>query len=161
MTTARAPGPATGRAGLTPARRALLVALRLVVVAGLGVDAAVHWSLAGAMDLAAPGGIGGGTLFRAQALLAAVTAVLVLVLGRWTTYLLAVLVAGSALVAVLAYTALPIPAIGPVPSMADPFWYPAKVASAVAEALAVVAALAALLLGPRRRRGPRGATAGR
>jgi len=149
MSAAPAPDPALRPAAST-GRRALLVGLRLVVVAGLAVDAAVHWSLAGAMDLAAPGGIGGGALFRGQAVLAAVTAVLVLLLARRATYLLAVLVAGSALVAVLAYAYLPVPAIGPIPAIVDPFWYPAKVTTAVAEALAVAAAVAALVLGDRR-----------
>lgn len=150
MSAAAAPDPSVRRA-VPAARRGLLLALRLVVVAGLAVDAVVHWSLAGAMDLAAPGGVGGGALFRGQAALAAVTAVLVLLLARRATYLLAVLVAGSALLAVLAYTYLPIPAIGPVPSMYDPFWYPAKAITAVAEALAVAAAAAALVLtSPRR-----------
>lgn len=150
MSAAAAPDPAHRRAAVTT-RRGLLLTLRLVVVAGLAVDAVVHWTLAGAMDLAAPGGLGGGALFRGQAVAAAITAILVLLLARRVTYLLAVLVAGSALVAVLAYTYLPIPAIGPVPSMYDPFWYPAKLISAVAEALAVAAAVTALALGARRR----------
>lgn len=149
MSAAPGPGPALRPVART-GRRAVLVGLRMVVVAGLAVDAAVHWSLAGAMDLDAPGGIGGGALFRGQAVLAAVTAVLVLLLARRATYVLAVLVAGSALAAVLAYAYLPIPAIGPIPSMYDPFWYSAKVITAVAEALAVAAAVAALVLGARR-----------
>ncbi|MFC7407134.1 hypothetical protein [Georgenia alba] len=114
--------------------------LRLLVVAALGVDAVVHLQLAEVMQLAAPGGLGGGTLFRAQAVLAGLAAVLLLVTGARAAYLLAGLAALSALVPVLLYTYVQVPAIGPVPSMYDPTWSTPKVVSAVAEALAFVLA---------------------
>ena len=125
--------------------------VRLLVVAGLAVDTVVHLRLADAMQLAAPGGIGGGTLFRVQAVAAAVVAVVVLVTGHRLAYLLAALVALSALGPVLLYTYVDVPAIGPVPSLHDPFWYPEKTLSAVAEAVALVLALVGFRLASRRR----------
>ena len=80
------------------------MALRLLVVATLAVDCTVHLRLAEAMHLAAPGGIGGGTLFRIQAVAAGLAAVLLLVTGRRLAYAVAALVALSALVPVLLYT---------------------------------------------------------
>lgn len=49
-------------------------AVRVAVVAALLVDAVVHFRLASGVQLAAPGGIGGGTLFRLQAGAAVVAA---------------------------------------------------------------------------------------
>lgn len=115
-------------------RAELLV--RALVVLGLAVDAAVHLRMAPVMDLAAPGGIGGGTLFRLQGGLAAVTAVVLLVTGRRRAYALALLVALSALGPVLLYHLVDVPAIGPIPSMHDPLWSPEKVVSVVGETLA-------------------------
>lgn len=113
-------------------------ACRLLVVAALGVDAYVHLHLAPAMQLAAPGGIGGGTLFRIQAVLAVAAALFLLLTGSRTAYAVAGLVALTALVPVLLYTYVNVPAIGPVPSMYDPTWYPEKLLSALAEGVAVV-----------------------
>lgn len=119
-----------GRGGRTE----LLV--RAVVVLGLAVDAFVHLRMAPVMDLAAPGGIGGGNLFRIQGALAGAAAVLLLFLPRWWTYAVAVLVALSALGPVLLYHFVDVPAIGPIPSMYDPLWSPEKVVTIIGEALA-------------------------
>ncbi|WP_156254230.1 hypothetical protein [Pseudactinotalea terrae] len=134
--------------------------LRLGVTAGLAVSAVVHWQLAEPIGLAAPGGIGGETLFRLQALAAALVALAVLVTGRWWAHAAALLVAGASLVAVLASTWFEIPAMGPVPSMYDPMWYPAKTASAVAEGLTVLLAAAALVRAGRHQPRPRPYAAG-
>lgn len=115
--------------------------VRLLVVLGLAVDAAVHLRMAPVMDLAAPGGIGGGTLFRLQGGLAAVSAVVLLLTGRRWAYVLALLVALSALGPVLLYHLVDVPAIGPIPSMHDPLWSPEKVVSIVGQTLAVVLSL--------------------
>ena len=123
--------------------------LRLGVTAGLLVEAVVHWYLAEPFGLAAPGGWGGDPVFRLQATAAAVAALLVLLTGRLAAYAFALLVAGSALAAVLAATWFVTPALGPIPAMHDPVWYPLKTLSAVAEGLTVLLAIAALL--PRRR----------
>lgn len=151
MTTRQRParaGPAVGSRG-TPAE--LLV--RGGVVLGLAVDAAVHLRLAPGMDVAAPGGVGGGTLFRLQGAFALLVAVVVLLVGRRWSYLLALAAALSALVPVVLYHLVDVPPLGPVPRMHDPLWSPEKVLSVVAEALAVVCALrGAVLVG----RAPRG-----
>lgn len=114
--------------------------VRVLVAAGLAVDAVVHQRLAPGMDIAAPDGIGGGNLFRIQGAVAAFAAVLLLVTGRWWAYAIAGLVALSALGPVLLYHFVNVPAIGPIPSMYDPLWSTAKVVSIVAESGAVVLA---------------------
>lgn len=146
--TARAPR----RTEMTTAARPGEWVIRLIVVAGLVVDAYVHLDLAGNAQLAAPGGVGGGTLFRMQAGAAVVVALLLLITGRRWAYGLAFLAGVSALVPVLLYTYVDVPAIGPIPSMYDPTWYPQKVLSAVAEAVAVALAVVGWFVsGPARR----------
>jgi hypothetical protein len=110
--------------------------VRAVVVLGLAVDAYVHLRMAPVMDIAAPGGIGGGNLFRIQGAVAGAAALLLLLVPRWWTYGVAVLVALSALGPVLLYHFVNVPAIGPIPSMYDPLWSPEKVVTIVGEALA-------------------------
>jgi hypothetical protein len=116
------------------------LAVRALVVLGLAVDAFVHLRMAPVMDIAAPGGVGGGTLFRLQGGIAAAAAVLLLLTARRWSYLVAALVALSALVPVLLYHFVDVPAIGPIPSMHDPLWSPEKVVSIVAEATSVILA---------------------
>jgi len=141
-----------GKSGDQSARRpAREFAIRLLVVAALAVDAYVHFDLADEMQLAAPGGIGGGTLFAIQAGAAIAAAVLLLLTGSRLAYVLAALVALSALVPVLLYTYVNLPALGPVPSLYDPTWYTAKVVSVVAEAVAVVLAVVGIAWAGRRR----------
>jgi len=141
-----------GKGGDHSARRpAREFAIRLLVVAALGVDAYVHFDLADEMQLAAPGRIGGGTLFVIQAGAAIAAAVLLLLTGSRLAYVLAALVALSALVPVLLYTYVNLPALGPVPSLYDPTWYTAKVVSVVAEAAAVVLAVVGIAWAGRRR----------
>lgn len=116
------------------------VLLRVGVAAALAVDAVVHIALAPRMEIAAPGGIGGGLLFQAQAGAAIVVAVVLLVRPSRLTYALAGLVLLSALAAVLLYALVNVPALGPIPSMYDPQWYPLKVFTAVAEAAGLLLA---------------------
>lgn len=124
--------------------------VRGVVVLGLAVDAVIHLGVAPAMELAAPDGLGGGFLFRAQATVAGLVAVLLLVTGRRWAYVLAGLVALSALGPVLLYHFVDVPAIGPIPSMYDPLWSPEKVISIVGEALALAFAVVGVRLTSRR-----------
>lgn len=126
--------------------------LRALTFLGLLTDAVVHLHLASGYQQAAPQGVGGGTLFRVQALLALGAAVYVLVRGSRRAYTLAVVVALSALAAVVAYRYVDIPAFGPLPAMYEPVWFGEKSLSAVAEAVAVAAAAAGALLTPARRR---------
>lgn len=127
------------------------IALRLVVAAGLAVDAVVHLRLAPGYQLADPAGIGQGNLFRVQAVVAALVALLVLATGSRLAYALAVAVAASALAAVVVTRYVEVPALGPIPSMYEPVWFGQKTASAVAEGIAALAALVGLLLSSRTR----------
>lgn len=122
------------------------VAVRVVVVLALVIDAVVHLRLASNFQLAAPGGIGGGALFRAQAGLALVTALYLLFSRTPRAYVLAVLVLGSAFAAVILTRYVPVPALGPIPGMYEPLWYPEKVLSAVAEGVGALLAVAGYAL---------------
>ncbi|HEU5155474.1 MAG TPA: hypothetical protein VFU43_00625 [Streptosporangiaceae bacterium] len=125
--------------------------LRLLVAAGLAVDAYVHWDFAPEMAGVSGGGVGGDTLFRAQAVAAVAAAVLVLAWPRRWTNAIAFLVAASAFGAVLLYYFVDLGAIGPLPSMYEPVWYGEKTLSAVGEGVAALAALGGVILGRSRK----------
>lgn len=138
-------------------RRVGVWVLRLLVVVGLAVDVYVHLHLAGGYDLN-KAAVSEGALFRVEAALAAVAAVLVLLTGRPVAAVVAFLVAAGGVVAVLLYQFVDVGAVGPLPDMYEPLSYPEKTYSLVAEAVAAVAALALLALGTAHRaRGPRAA----
>jgi hypothetical protein len=122
--------------------------LRLAVFAGLGVDAYVHIHLAG--DVGHDGTISMSTLFWIQGIVAALVAILILLRPRPVPYLIAFLVAASALGAVLLYRYFDVGAIGPFPQMYEPVWYTEKVVTTVAEAVATVGALIGLFSTARR-----------
>ena len=124
--------------------------LRLAVFAGLGVDAYVHFHLAG--DTGQSGTISESMRFWIQGGVAAVVAVLVLLRPRPVPYVIAFLVAASALGAVLLYRYADIGAIGPLPDMYEPVWYAETVVTTVAEAIATVAAVIGFAFTMRRRR---------
>jgi len=130
--------------------RAHLV-FRAVIAAGLVVDAVVHLHLAPGYQEASPDGIGLGTLFILQAVAAVGAALYVLARGTRRAYAVAVLVAGAALLAVLLSRYVDLPAIGPLPTMYEPIWFPEKAASAAAEALAAALAATALTIKKTRR----------
>lgn len=132
------------------------ILLRVLVVAGLVVDAVVHWRFAPDMAYTEGGSIGGDTLFRVQAVVAALAAVLVAVRARRWTYAVAFVVAASAVGALLLYHYADVGSIGPLPAMHDPFWFTEKVVSLVGEGIAAVAAVAAFVL-PERARAERSA----
>jgi hypothetical protein len=119
------------------------ILLRVLVAAGLAADAVVHWRFAPGM---APGPntpddvIPGDDLFRAQAVAAAVAAVLVLVWARRWTYAIAFIVAASAAGAVLLYYFVDFGRLGPIPRMYDPQWYGDNTISFAGEAVATIAA---------------------
>ncbi|MGM7775563.1 hypothetical protein ACSVHC_06005 [Arthrobacter sp. KNU-44] len=121
-------------------RRPKDILLRLLVAAALVVDAVVHFDLASGYQLGAPGGIGEGNLFRIEAVAAVLVGLYVLVRGSRPAYAAAVVVAGSAFLAVILYRYVDIPAIGPLPSMYEPVWFFEKSLSAVAEGLGAVLA---------------------
>ncbi|HEY3952491.1 MAG TPA: cupredoxin domain-containing protein [Streptosporangiaceae bacterium] len=126
------------------------LAPRILVAAGLAVDAYVHADLAPAYD-GVRASISQGDLFRIEAGLAAAAALIVLVVGRRTGFGLAFAVAASALGALLLYRYADVGRLGPLPNMYEPSWFAGKTIAAVAEAVAAAAALAGLCYGVRRR----------
>ena len=130
---------------LTGERRLVDLALRAIIVAGLLVEAVVHLQLAANYQLAAPGGIGQGNLFRIEAAFAVLALLLVLRHGNRTAYAAAFLVAGGGLAALLVYRYYQLPSFGPVPAMYEPVWFFKKSLTAVAQAVAAAAALAGYL----------------
>ena len=125
------------------------LALRILVAAGLVVDAYIHLDLAGQYDAVTSGSISQGDLFRVEAAAAALAALLVVALRRRVTDLFALSVALGGVVAVLLYRYVEVGPIGPLPSMYEPVWYAEKTLSLVAETVAAVAAAAVLVLGVR------------
>jgi plastocyanin len=146
-------------AGLAAARTGRLVGrgskagqlvLRLLVAAGLAIDAYVHADLAPAYD-GVRATISQGDLFRIEAGAAAGAALIVLVAARRTGFGLALAVAVGGLGALLLYRYVDVGRIGPLPNMYEPSWFPEKTAAAVAEAAATVLAAGGLLWAARQR----------
>jgi hypothetical protein len=119
-------------------------ALQVIAAAGLAVDARIHLRLAPVYDSIKSSTISQGDLFRIEAGLAVVTAVLVLVSRRPIVAMIAAAVAGGGLVPLLVYRYYDVGALGPLPSMYEPAWYPDKTHTAIAQVVATVAALALL-----------------
>ena len=124
--------------------------LRLLVAAGLAVDAYVHANLAPVYD-GVRASISQGNLFRIEAGVAAAAALIVLAWGRRTGFGLALAVAACGLGALLLYRYVDVGQLGPLPNMYEPSWFGEKTAAAVAEAAAVVAAAVGLVLAMRHR----------
>lgn len=122
------------------------VICRVVGAAGLGYDAYAHLDLAANFD-ANRALISQGMLFRVEAVGAVLAALLVLLIRHRATATFALLIAGSALGAVLLYRYVDLGALGPLPDMYEPSWYPEKIYSAIAEAVAVLAAAALVFSG--------------
>ncbi|MFL6161810.1 MAG: hypothetical protein ACJ74U_06235 [Jatrophihabitantaceae bacterium] len=123
------------------------IALTVIVVVGLAVDAYVHFHLASAFKHNKTSTLSETDLFRAEAVAAIVAALALLLRPRRYTAAFAFLVAAAGLVAVLVYRYVDIGAFGPVPNMYDPYWLPTeKWLSAVAEGVAALAALALLVM---------------
>jgi hypothetical protein len=114
--------------------------LRITTAAALGIDAVVHWQNASAYD-AVGTAISQGELFRAEAVVAVAAGLLVLLRPRTSSWVAALLVAASALGAVLLYRYVDLGALGPLPDMYENTWQvPGKLLSAYAEGAAVVLA---------------------
>ena len=128
------------------ARTRLLVGALGVVTAGLlAVDAYVHFHDAGLYDVATGASLTEGTVFRAQAGVAIAVAVALLVRPHWLVWVIAVLLAASAVGAVFLYTYLDVGRLGPLPDMYEPTWsVPGKRLGAAAEIAATLIALVGL-----------------
>ncbi|HEX6934526.1 MAG TPA: hypothetical protein VF162_20450 [Streptosporangiaceae bacterium] len=136
---------ASQRRGGGAGRILALALVRLFVVAGLAVDGYVHVDLAGLYSEAG-GAISEGVLFRAEAVVALAVAILVAATGRRMSYVAALVVAASALAAMLVARYVDVGAIGPFPDLYDPVWFPEKVLAAIGEGVAVLAAAAGIAL---------------
>jgi len=124
-------------------------ALTVITVAGLAVDAYVHFDLAGNYDPVRTSALSQGQLFRVEAIAAILAAVALLVWRRRASALAALVVAASGLAALLVYRYVDVGRVGPIPAMYEPVWFAEKAITAIAEAVASVSA--ALLLVSRRR----------
>ena len=126
-----------------------------VTVAGLVIDAYVHLKVAGSYD-AVKATVSQGELFRIEAGLAIVAAILLLVRPGRLTAALAAIVAGGGVLALLLYYFVNVGQIGPLPNMYEPVWFADKVVTLIAQTVATVTALALVFLGwPRHEPGGR------
>ena len=135
------------RSRVGPLQRALAVATAVL----LGIDAYVHLHDAHFYAPAAGSTIGEGNLFRAQAIVAVIVAVALLIRPHPVVWAVAVLVTASAVGAVLLYTYVDVGALGPLPNLYEPTWAaaPGKLASAVAEGLGTLLAVIGFVLSVR------------
>jgi hypothetical protein len=109
------------------------------------VDAVVHWQNAPAYD-AIGTTLTQGALFRAEAAVAVAVGLLVLIRPRPSSWIAAMLVAASALAAVLLYRYVDVGQLGPLPDMYENSWQvPGKLLPAYAEGAAVLLAGLGLL----------------
>jgi hypothetical protein len=121
---------------------AIQVTLTVIVVAGLAVDAYVHFHLASAFKYNKTSTLSEADLFRAESIAAIVAGVALLARPRRYTAALAFLVAAAGTAAVVVYRYVDVGAFGPFPDMYDPFWAPPeKTLSVFAEGAAALAAL--------------------
>lgn len=128
-------------------RTALQVVLTLIVVAGLAIDAFVHYDLASAFRHIRSSTLGEDQLFRAEATAAVLAAVALLARPRRWSAAFAFVVAAGGTAAVVVYRYVDVGAFGPFPDMYDPFWAPTeKTLSVFAEAAATLAALGLFVL---------------
>ncbi|MDT4915603.1 MAG: hypothetical protein QOI15_1721 [Pseudonocardiales bacterium] len=123
-------------------RLGLRTLLTLIAAGGLAYDAYAHFDLAATYDVIKTSTLSQGDLFRAEGVAAIAAAAAVVLRPRRYTALLALAVAASALGAVLLYRYNNVGAIGPIPSMYEPAWYPEKTQSAWAEGIAAAASIA-------------------
>lgn len=125
------------------------LAARIVTAIALVVNAWLHFRLAGPFDAIAGDLVTQGELFRIQAVVNVLAALLVVAVPRAWPAILAALVAagGLALLVASVYVPLDLSALG-LPVIFEPVWYPDKAAAAIAQCLAVLGGLAALALRP-------------
>lgn len=114
---------------------------RTGTLTALAVDAVMHLRLAPGFAFGYPEGSNGGNIFRIAAAVALIAGLSLAVRASVATYLLAAAVLGSAFAALVLYTYVEVPQLGPIPSMYDPVWYPDKTLTAVAEGVGALTAL--------------------
>lgn len=120
-------------------RSAAIRLLAVLAAVAFVIDAVVHATSASSYDPASGGLITEGNLFRAEAGVAALVALLLVVRPSRSVWTLAFATAVTALGAVVLYRYVNVGAIGPIPNLYEPTWQvPGKLLSAYAEASAVV-----------------------
>jgi len=128
----------------TTRRRRTGVVPRVLGAAALGVSAYLHVDIARGLPLFGDGQVTLMGLFMAQAVVAALVAVWVLVRGDRLAWLAAGVVGLGSLAALVLSVYVRIPSIGPLPVIYEPFWYTDKYVAAAAAAVAAVVAAVAL-----------------
>jgi hypothetical protein len=126
------------------------------VAIALAVDAYVHVTDGYFYETNGGGIITQANLFYAEAAVAILVAVLILFRPSLTTWLLALVVATTALGAVVLYRYVDVGAIGPIPDLYEPTWdVPGKLLSAYAEGFAALLSIPGVVttLATRRHRG--------
>jgi hypothetical protein len=111
--------------------------LAVVAAGGLAYDAKVHLHLAPTYDPVGDSITQGG-LFRLEAALAIVAAVVVLLSDHRLAWAAAGLTGLAGVGAVLLYRYVDVGSIGPIPNMYEPVWFGEKTHSAYAEGLVAV-----------------------
>jgi hypothetical protein len=119
--------------------RPVVLTARLLAAAGLAVDAYVHADLAPQYDVVKDTFTQGG-LFRVEAAVAALAALLVLVWRRLPADLFAWAVAAGGFALIIIYRYVDVGSFGPVPNMYEPDWFTDKWVAAVAQLVTVAAA---------------------
>jgi hypothetical protein len=121
---------------------ALRAALTVIVLAGLAVDVYVHFDLASSYVGVKSSVLSQADLFRAEAVVAVIAGVALLVRPRRYTAAFAFLVLAGGTTAVLVYRYVNVGAFGPFPNMYENIWYTEKTLSAWAEGIGALAAAA-------------------
>jgi len=151
-TPTRSVGGSTARPSQSSTTTVIRV-LAVVTAVLLAVDAYVHLKYASQYDTFKTSTMSEGDLFRIQGVVAIVVAIALLIWPRVLTWVLAILVAGSAVGAVVLYTYVNVGKLGPIPNLYEGTWdVPGKVPSAVAEGIATLLAIVGLVLTLRARR---------
>ncbi|MFF1419005.1 hypothetical protein [Streptomyces sp. NPDC058280] len=132
------------------ALRFLRGAARLLAAAGLALDAYLHAHLADRYD-AVSASISQGTLFRIEAGLASLAALLVLVWRRKPSDAFAWLVAAGGLALLLVYRYVNVGELGPVPNMYEPVWFREKELAVLGQAVAILTTVFLLVTHAQRR----------
>lgn len=124
-------------------KRIARIGAYLGVFAGLVVNAVIHFRLASTFDAVVGTLVTQGDLFRIQSIACIVAAIAVVAFRRWWVTALAGALALGGLVLVVASTAVLIDGtVVGLPVLFEPVWYPDKVAAAVAQGVALMAAFA-------------------
>jgi len=128
----------------------LRAGLTVLAVAGLGIDAYVHFDLAGNYAPIRTSTLSQADLFRAEAVVSILAALVIVVRARRYTAVIAALVSGSALFVLVLYRYCNVGKIGPLPNMYEPVWFTEKSLAAIGEGAAFVAAGLLAVLAERR-----------